>query len=85
MGLAMQNEIQFMKQEILVFFKEQQADAGHVIHIPAFLHQRMIHWSPLHKAALDAAIQELAADGVIHAQDQKVCLTATGAAQLPLS
>jgi hypothetical protein len=78
----MQNEIQFMKQEILVFFKEQNAGAGHVIQVPVFLQQRMIQWNPVHKAALDVAIQELAAEGVLHAEKEVVRLTVSGVGQV---
>ncbi|MDR7151335.1 putative transcriptional regulator [Hydrogenophaga palleronii] len=74
----MSDPVQFVKNEIIGFFEERKSDVGHVLHTPAFLHQRMMHWNPKQKDSLDQAIEELTSEGVIEVKDEKISITEAG-------
>lgn len=74
----MSDPVQFVKNEILNFFGERRSDVGHVLHLPAFFHQRMTHWNPKQKGSLDQAIEELTSAGFIEVKDEKISITEAG-------
>ncbi|WP_156901602.1 hypothetical protein [Azohydromonas australica] len=74
----MSDEIEFVKSEILDYFRERNADVGHALHAPAFNFQRIMRWNPKQKAALDEAVAELIADGLVESDGSTVVLTKRG-------
>jgi hypothetical protein len=74
----MADAIDFVKSEILGFFKERKAEAGHALHTPAFYHQRMSRWNPKQKDSLNPAIQQLVSEGLAEFKNETVFLTENG-------
>ena len=55
----MSSPVEFVKQDVLDFFADCRADAGHALNDRAFYHQRMSQWNPKQQDALEAAVNEL--------------------------
>lgn len=74
----MSSPVQFVKQEVLEFFADCRADAGHALSDSAFYHQRMSQWNPKQQDALEAALNELISEGLVESKGQSIFLTDQG-------
>ena len=70
--------VEFVKNEILDYFRESKADVGHVLHANSFLHQRMTHWNPKQKESLEQGIEALISDNLIAQNNESLALTKNG-------
>jgi len=71
-----------VKEDILSFLAEHGADAGHVLAMHPFYHQRVIHYSPPEKDSLPAALESLVADGLLEERNGNYFLTEQGLSRI---
>ncbi len=71
----MREAIDYVKNDILDFFRTINADKGHVLPPGPFQVQRMIHYNPQQKAAFEEAIEELISEGLVERRDGNIFLT----------
>ena len=74
----MSDAVEFVKNEILKCFADAKADVGHVLNSRVFYHQHIMRWNPKQKAALDSALEQMEAEGVIEQKEGNAILTQKG-------
>jgi hypothetical protein len=72
------DEIAGVKRDILAFLRDNRVDVGEPLHDGPFYVQKMAHYDAKQKAAFNAAVEELIAEGLVERRDDAVILTAKG-------
>jgi hypothetical protein len=67
-----------VKRDILDFLRDNRLDVGDPLHEGPFYVQKMVHYDAKQKAAFHAAVEELAAEGLVEKHGDTVILTAKG-------
>ena len=67
-----------VKHDILDFLRDNRLDVGDPLHEGPFYAQKMVHYDAKQKAAFHAAVEELAAEGLVEKHEDTVILTAKG-------
>jgi hypothetical protein len=68
------NDTAGVKRDILDFFRDNRLEVGNPLHEGPFYAQKMVHYDPKQKAA----VEELVAEGLLEKRDDTVILTARG-------
>jgi hypothetical protein len=71
-----------VKRDILDFLRNNGFEAGDPLHDGPFYAEKMVHYNARQKAAFNAAVEELVAEGLLERRDDTVILTAKGKAAL---
>jgi hypothetical protein len=71
-----------IKEDILSYLAESGADAGHVLAMRPFYHQRVMHYSPPEQDALTSALESLVADGFLEERNGSYFLTENGLSRI---
>ena len=67
-----------VKRDILDFLRDNHLNVGDPLHEGPFYVQKMVHYNAAQKAAFNAAVEELVAEGLVEKHDDTVLLTAKG-------
>jgi hypothetical protein len=71
-----------VKEDILSYLAESGADAGHMLAMRPFYHQRVMHYSPPEQDALIPALESLVADGDLEERNGSYFLTEKGLSRI---
>lgn len=71
-----------VKEDILSYLADSGADAGHVLAMRPFYHQRVMHYSPPDQDALTPALESLVADGYLEERNGSHFLTEKGLSRI---
>ncbi|MDQ3831265.1 MAG: hypothetical protein M3361_18605 [Candidatus Tectomicrobia bacterium] len=67
-----------VRNDILDFLRDNRLDVGDPLHEGPFYVQQMLHYDAKQKAAFNAAVEELVAEGLVEKREDTVILTAKG-------
>ena len=70
--------VDFVKNDILDFLRNQNARAGHSLALKPFAFQRLVHYNPQQKNSVEQAIESLVADGTLEQKNDGFLLTQHG-------
>ncbi|MDO9571915.1 MAG: hypothetical protein Q7J58_21410 [Hydrogenophaga sp.] len=70
--------VDFVKNDILDFLRNQSARAGHSLALKPFAFQRLVHYNPQQKNSVQQAIESLVADGTLEQKNDGFFLTQDG-------
>jgi predicted transcriptional regulator len=74
--------VDFVRNDILNFLRNQRARAGHALALRPFAFQRLVHYNPQQKNAVEPALQGLVTDGTLEQKNDGYFLTQSGYEQL---
>lgn len=69
---------QFIKEEIINYFKQQDRRDDHVLDLKQFAETRMIHWPPKHKQLLEPTLVKLIKEGMLAKDEGYIILASKG-------
>ncbi len=67
-----------VKRDILDFLRDNHLNVGDPLHEGPFYVQKMVYYNAAQKAAFNAAVEELVAEGLVEKHDDTVLLTTKG-------
>lgn len=74
----MSDEVSFVKNDIIDFFRTLNARAGDMLPMPLFNNKRRNNYNPKQEAVFGQAVEELVAEGLLEKRDGKILLTPKG-------
>jgi hypothetical protein len=69
-----------VKRDILDFLRDNHTEVGDPLHEGPFYAEKMVHYDAKQKAAFNAAVEELIAEGLLERRGDAVILTTKGQA-----